>query len=226
MDIRQVSTDCVLITFGNVISKDISLKVQNAFLNIKKLNSDGITQIIPSYTSILVGFDIFLYKYDDLKKLLEDTLSKSNTNVHLSNKEIIQIDVYYGLEVGIDLEKISIDKKISIDEIVELHSSKIYDVYAIGFLAGFAFLGIVDKKIASARLSTPRKKVLKGSVGIADNQTAVYPKDSAGGWNIIGNTTKQLFDKSLKELSLFSIGKQVKFNPITKKQYLAQGGEL
>lgn len=226
MKIEQVSANSLLVTFGEIISKKISLKVQNAFENINNINDKAIIEIIPSYTSIFISFDILIYDYQRLQQILKNTLSKVSLDIPLKNKEIINIDVYYGLEVGLDLNKISKENDIPIEEIIKLHSSKIYDVYAIGFLAGFAFLGKVDKNIRSPRLDSPRAKVLKGSVAIANSQTAVYPSDSAGGWNIIGKTTKELFDTNLKNLSELSIGKQVKFNPITKQEFINQGGEL
>ena len=96
----------------------------------------------------------------------------------------------------------------------------------LDFLPGFAYLGKIDEKIAMPRVITPRKLVPKGSVAIADFQTAVYPKDSPGGWNIIGKTTFEFFDKNLKNLSPLSVGDKIKFNPISKKEFLALGGVL
>ena len=224
MKIEQISTNSLIIYFGDKISDSTFKKVQNSYYCIKNLNSDCIIDIVPSYTSIFLTYDIFKYSFEELKKILLDKINFSN-DVDLVD-EVIEVDVYYGLEVGLDLEYISRRTQLSIDEIIAIHSQKIYSVYAIGFLPGFGFLASVDKKIAIPRLSHPRKKVLKGSVGIADTQTAIYPQDSAGGWNIIGKTAKNLFDKSLDTLSPLSIGKKVKFNPISKIEFLNQGGEL
>ena len=127
---------------------------------------------------------------------------------------------------GFDLEKISLEKSLTMDEIIQIHTSLIYDVYAIGFLPAFAYLGRVDEKLATARLGTPRTLVPKGSVAIADNQTAVYPQNSPGGWNIIGKTALELFDKKLDNLSIFEVGNKVKFNSISKEKFLSQGGVL
>ena len=225
MKINQLSTNSLLIVFGDIISKEISKEVQLSYASIKELNHKAIIELIPSYTSIYISFDIFIYDFNSIKDLLKNALLNKK-DIEIKTNQIVQIDVYYGLEVGLDLQKISNERNISISSIIEIHSQCIYDVYAIGFLPGFGFLGQVDERITSPRLNTPRKKVLKGSVGIANTQTAVYPQDSAGGWNIIGNTTKKLFDKTLDELSPLSVGKQVKFNPISKNEYLNQGGIL
>ncbi len=130
------------------------------------------------------------------------------------------------MEVGLDLEDMSTKTDLSIQEIIDIHSNKLYDVYAIGFLPGFAYLASVDKRIAMPRLSSPRKQIPKGSVSIADTQTAVYPQASPGGWNIIGRTALELFDKNLDSLSPLSVGNKVKFNAISKEEFLSQGGVL
>ena len=216
--------DSLIIYFSDFIEEKTAKEVKKAYKYLKKLNLDGLIEIIPSYTSIFIQFDIFKYDYESLKYLL-----KNSINLDIKDdfeEKIITIDVYYGLEVGFDLKKISLEKSLSIDEIIHIHSSKIYNVYAIGFLPAFAYLGSVDEKIATARLGTPRTLVPKGSVAIADNQTAVYPQNSPGGWNIIGKIALELFDKKLDNLSIFEVGNKVKFNSISKEEFLSQGGVL
>ena len=224
MRFNIASVDSLIIYFGDSISEETSSKVKKAYNSIKALNLEGLIEIIPSYTSIFISFDIFKYDYESLKILLENSI---NLNIKENFEEkIIFIDVYYGLEVGLDLEKISFEKRLSIEEIIQIHSSKIYDVYAIGFLPAFAYLASVDEKIATSRLKTPRNQIAKGSVAIADTQTAVYPQNSPGGWNIIGKTAFELFDKKLENLSIFEVGNRVKFNSISKEEFLSQGGIL
>lgn len=226
MKIEQIAPNALLITFSDSMCIETMKVVQKAFKNIKNLNDKHLLEITPSYTTIFISFHLLYHNFDDLKKRLFDII---NINTLLKfDEELVTIDVYYGKEVGLDLEKISNEKSLSIGEIINIHSNKLYDVYAMGFLPGFAFLGEVDVPIRTHRLSTPRNKVPKGSVAIADNQSAIYPIDSAGGWNIIGQTTRELFFKNNPKdsISLLSIGKQVKFNPITKKEFLQNGGKL
>ena len=222
MNFKIASVDSLVIYFGNEISEEIATKVQKAYLSLKSLNIEGIREIIPSYTSIYILFDIFKYDYSSFVEILKNNIDLDYQDN--SVKEIINIDVYYGDEVGLDLNDMSLKTNLSIEEIIEIHSSKSYDVYAIGFSPGFAFLASVDKKIAIPRLSSPRKSIPKGSVAIADTQTAVYPQQSPGGWNIIGRTAMELFDKNLEKLSPLSVGYKVKFNPISKEEFLSQGG--
>lgn len=222
MQFKLASVDSLMIYFGDEISSDISTEVKKAYMGLKDLNLNGIIEIVPSYSSIFITYDIFKYDYESVTKLLKESI---NLNKNSSKEEkIVTIDVYYAPEVGLDLEDISFKTKLSIEQIIEIHSSKLYDVYAIGFLPGFAYLASVDEKIAVPRLKTPRKQIPKGSVSIADTQTAVYPKSSPGGWNILGRTNVELFDKTLETLSPLSVGDKVKFNPITKKEFLNQGG--
>lgn len=218
------SVDSLIIYFGDIIDSEIFSKVKMAYISLKKQNIDGLVEIIPSYTSIFIQFDIFKYDYESLKKLLKNSINYDFSD-NLEEK-IINIDVYYGLEVGLDLERIAFEKSLTIEEIIEIHSNKIYDVYAIGFLPAFAYLASVDERIFISRLQTPRKEIPKGSVAIANNQTAVYPQNSPGGWNIIGKTAFEVFDKNLENLSIFEVGNKIKFNSISKKEFLSQGGVL
>ena len=224
MRFKIAGVDSLIIYFGDKIDEQTATKVKKAYLSLKALNLEGLIEIIPSYTSVFIQFDIFKYDYESLKNLIQNSI---NLNIKENSEEkIITIDVYYGLETGLDLQKISFEKALSIDEIIKIHTSKIYDVYAIGFLPAFAYLASVDEKISTARLETPRALVPKGSVAIADSQTAVYPQNSPGGWNIIGKTALELFDKNLESLSIFEVGNRVKFNSISKEEFLSQGGIL
>ena len=221
---KIASVDSLIIYFGKSIDEQIALNVKKAYLCLKKLDIEGIIEIIPSYTSIFISYDIFKFDFESLKELLENTINLESKESF--EEKIISIDVYYGQEVALDLLDMSLKTNLSIEKIIEIHSSKLYDVYAIGFLPGFAYLASVDERIALPRLSTPRKQIPKGSLAIANTQTAIYPQSSPGGWNIIGRTTMELFDKKLEKLSPLSVGDKVKFNPISKEVFLSQGGSL
>lgn len=223
MEIKVASVDSVIIYFDKNISKEISNKVKASYAYLKSLNNEAFIDIIPSYSSILITYELLKYDFESIKKYLEDELKNVKVDDD-TNSKLVEIDVYYGEEVGFDLQRVASINKLTIEEVINLHSSKVYDVYTIGFLPGFAYLGVLDEKIATKRLETPRKKIPKGSVSIADTQTAVYPKDSPGGWNIIGKTTFEFFDKNLEALSQIDINTKIKFNQISKEEFLKQGG--
>lgn len=225
MEFKLASVDSFIVYFGDKIDKQINQEVKNAFAILQNSKLDGVTEVVPSYTSLFISYDIFKYEYEEIKNKIKELLSTSK-NIQTQISKLISIDVYYGVEVGFDLERISMLKNISIEEIIQIHSSKIYDVYTIGFLPAFAYLGIVDEKIATPRLENPRTKIPKNSVALANTQTAIYPLDSPGGWNIIGRTYQNIFDKSYENLSLINFNDQVKFNPISKDEYIKKGGIL
>ena len=224
MKFKIASVDSLIIYFGDIIDEQIALNVKKTCLCLKKLKIKGIIEIIPSYTSIFISFDIFKYDFQTLSELIKKSINLDSNDEF--EEKIVTIDVYYGQDVGLDLYDMSLKTNLSIEKIIEIHSSKFYDVFAIGFLPGFAYLASVDERIALPRLSTPRKQIPKGSVAIADTQTAVYPQSSPGGWNIIGRTAMELFDKKLEKLSPLSVGDKVKFNPISKAEFLSQGGTI
>jgi len=196
----MVSIDSVMVYFEQVISDRVLDQVQQSFQLIRGLN--GIIEIIPSYCSILVTYDIKIYNHKSIKEVLEKALENRNTSVLISSQSIIEIPTDY--TDSLDLQRIADYNNLTIDEVITLHTQSIYRVYAIGFMVGFAYLAQVDSKIATPRLSNPRAKIPKGSVAIADRQTAIYPQDSAGGWNIIGHT-------DFSEFKRFKIGDRVRF---------------
>ena len=140
--------------------------------------------------------------------------------------DLLTLPVYYDLESGPDLEIIAELGNISIDEVITIHQQQEYRVYAIGFAPGFAYLGEVDERIAAPRLATPRQKVPRGAVAIADRQTAVYPAVSPGGWNLIGLCPTRMFDPDKQPSMPVKVGDRIKFSAITRDEFLAQGGEL
>ncbi len=226
MQIKVASVDSLIIYFANNISKETSSKVKASYSYLKSLNNEAFIDIIPSYSSILIVYDLLKYDFQTIKIYLEKNLKNIKATSTNTNLKLLEIDVYYAEEVGFDLQRVASLNNISIKEVINIHSSKIYDVYAIGFLPGFAYLGILDKKISTKRLKTPRKEIPKGSVAIADNQTAVYPRVSPGGWNIIGKTTFEFFNKNLKTLCEIDINTRIKFNQISQEAFLKQGGSI
>jgi len=220
---KIASVDSVIIYFADSISKKNATLVQSNYILLKNLNHDGIIDIIPSYTSILLHYDLKYFTNDLIIEFLKQNLL-FETDVIKEEGRLIEIPIYYNTEVGFDLERISRLSKLDIKEIIRIHSSTVYSVYTIGFLPGFAYLGEVDKRIATPRLKSPRSSIPKGSLGIADNQSAVYPVASPGGWNIIGRTYLDMFDKNLDGFSYLSVGDRVKFKAIDKSEFLENGG--
>ena len=210
-----------------------SEKVQQVYQAIKqslmKDNGSGmVIDLVPSYASILVIFDLFKCDHHQLRQQLRACITKLpliNKGSNTDNK-VIELPAYYAEEVGIDLDRIAKHAKLSIAEVIDIHQACEYHVYAIGFAPGFAYLGDVDQRIAMPRLASPRQKVPQGAIAIADRQTAVYPKQSPGGWNIIGLCPVKMFDVSADPMMPVQVGDKVKFKSIDKVNFLALGGVI
>ncbi len=227
MIFKTAAVDAIIIYFGNKIDENLLKKITFYFKNLKALKNPYIITLIPSYTSIYIRYDIFRFSENSFIDYIKEQFTNFADDQQKSDySKLVKIPTFYSKKTGLDLDRISKEKNLKIDEIIELHSQKIYLVYAIGFMPGFAYLAKVDEKIRIPRLKHPRDTVPKGSVAVADNQCAVYPKESPGGWNIIGRTTMKLFNKKLKTLCPLEIGDRVKFEPISKKEYLSLDGTL
>lgn len=200
MKIETVSVDSVMIYLGNIISEKVLDEVQDAYVALKKLAH--IIDLTPSYTSILVQYDIFHYDHISIKKAIEEQLL-SHQKKHIK-RQIKQIEIPVDYSQGLDLQRVADYHGMRTDEVIRKHTQKTYRVYAIGFMVGFAYLAKVDEILITPRLDTPRSKVPKGSVAIAETQTAIYPQDSSGGWNILGHTDFDAFDS-------FEVGDSVRF---------------
>ena len=200
--------------------QEISEKIHNEvifYLNtIKRAASEGrisgILDIIPSYAAILIYFDPIITDGEAIKNNIEDLiLSQSSKDTTCYTPKTIEIPVKYGDEYGPDFDFVSSHTGLSKEEIIRLHTAPLYPVYMIGFLAGFPYLGGMDNRLSSPRLETPRLSVASGSVGIAGNQTGVYPISSPGGWRIIGRTPLKLYDPFSENPFPVSAGDYIKF---------------
>ena len=196
------------------------IKYFNDFIFSLKLKE--IKDIIPSYHTLTLIYDIELmhepieFANDLFKKY------KSQREIDLPNNgvnKIIEVPVCYDENFGIDLISMSTKLNLSTTEIIKIHTENIYQVYCLGFMPGFAYMGDVNIKIQTARHPQPRKNVSVGSVGIAGAQTGIYPMHSPGGWQIIGRTPLKIFDKDPAILSKFKMGDAVKFYPITRAEF-------
>lgn len=184
-----------------------------------------IKDIIPAYSSLTIVYDaVCLRKLPGVHSafsFMKDQLEVSVKNLR-RKKEIStvkEIPVCYDGSFGIDLKMLSDEKKLTPSEIIQLHSDKIYRVFMIGFLPGFAYMGKVDERISTSRKANPRTQVPAGSVGIAGSQTGIYPFDSPGGWNIIGQTPLRMFDSHLQDPSLLHAGDHIKFVRVSLKEF-------
>ena len=234
LKIHIAGENALIIYFSDQASSEVSEKVQQAEQCIRhamkgELSSDVI-DLVPSYASLLVMFNLQRTDHhqirNKLRALLHNLGEQTQVQSVITESSVVELPVYYALESGPDLAVIVKRNQLSIEQVIDIHQAQEYRVYAIGFAPGFAYLGEVDERIASPRLSTPRMKVPKGAVAIADKQTAVYPNISPGGWNIIGLCPIDMFDAKATPIMPVKVGDKVKFKAISKNEFLALGGQL
>ncbi|WP_027695814.1 5-oxoprolinase subunit PxpB [Vibrio litoralis] len=226
MNISPVNENTIIVYFSDTVNLETADKISIAVTALRRRLSTHIIDVIPSYTSILISFDLLTIDLKTFMEAVNYTLSLCEKRKVKSMGKVIELPVYYGLEVALDADHISAYTGLSFDEVVNLHSSMSYRVYAIGFAPGFAYLGNTDKRIEIPRKETPRLKVPMGSVAIADRQTAIYPKQSPGGWSVIGKTPVNLIDFEKDNLTEFEVGAQIQFKSIDKETFLEMGGCL
>lgn len=210
MNISRYGEEGIRIVFGEKIDLEIHDKVRRYYFFLKSLQLEEITDIIPSFRSCLFLFDRRKTTYDALTSYLRDK-EFLMAHIDIPERKTHEVPVEYGGESGFDIDFVASHTGLSEDEIVEIHTSVTYKVFAVGFLPGFPYLGILDERLYVPRLETPRLRVPEGSVGLAQLQTGIYPFESPAGWRIIGRTNKKLFDYNEKPYSVFQIGDEVRF---------------
>ena len=207
------------VSFGNEISLEFNKKVLRLARFIENNQFTGFIETVPAYSSLSVFYDIFKVRkefpdfetaFHFVKNFVENALQNLN---ELTEKEtrMIEIPVCFDEKSALDLGFIASFNSLKKKEVIEIFTSKIYRVFLLGFLPGFAYMGELDERIAAPRKDTPRKKVPRGSVGIAGRQTGIYSLESPGGWQIIGKTDLELFTPENENPTYLRAGDFVKF---------------
>jgi KipI family sensor histidine kinase inhibitor len=209
----------LLVEFGNEIHPDTHHRVYGFARAVEEAHIQGVEEIIPSYRSLLVAYDPLLISLEELADQLKN-IEKNLSRIKIPEHRRVEIPTLYGGEFGPDLDFVASHHGLTPKEVIRFHSSQDYLVYMLGFTPGFAYLGGNLEKIATPRLKTPRVAVPAGSVGIAENQTGIYPFEIPGGWQIIGRTPLKLFNPIRPPYSLLAAGDMVRFIPIDEKQYV------
>ena len=216
-NISNLGDAAVYCDFGKDVNREINTQVIKYFKTIQNKNIEGINNLTPSYNKLIISFDLKKTNYKTIKKLIENLDINIHKDLKSKKKEIpICCDESFALDIKRLEEKLKIDR----EKIYENFFKKNFFCYMTGFIAGMPFLGDLDIDMRVERLETPRVKVPKGSVGITEQFANIYTFESPGGWNIIGNTPKKIFDNS-KEIgpNLINPGDTIIFKNITKNQY-------
>lgn len=223
MDIiyRAMGDQGLLMEFENKISPEISRQIRSIMDTLEDQDyyrDLGIKELIPTYRSILLLFDPLKVDIGSLKKRLEEIVKSINIKEE-GTKRIIVIPTYYGGDMGPDLPYVAQRAGISEEEVIKIHKKPDYLVYMLGFTPGFTYLGGLDPRIATPRLESSRLKIPAGSVGIADEQTGIYPIDSPGGWQLIGRTPVKLMIEENDPPVLVRAGDYIRFRRVSLDEY-------
>ena len=210
----------VSVEFGNEISPEINRQIRAFKIAVEKSGIPGIVETVPTFRSLMVTYDPSEISFEQLKKELSG-ISVEESAGQETPHHVVEIPVCYGGSYGEDLKDVAAHAGLTEEEVIRLHSSVDYNIYMLGFLPGFPYLGGLDPKLFTPRLDNPRTRIPEGSVGIGGEQTGIYPLESPGGWRLIGRTPLKLYDPGREQPFLYQAGDYIRFVPITAEEYEA-----
>lgn len=209
----------LVIEFGNAIDFEINALVHQTAQLMREKMVREVIEVVPTYRSLMVYFDPLFIRRTDLIRKIEELLSTASNVQAQDAARVVNIPVCYGGEFGPDLAFVAQHNGLSEEEVIQIHTSKPYLVYMLGFTPGFPYLGGMSERIATPRLEKPRTRIPAGSVGIAGSQTGLYPIESPGGWQLIGRTPVKAFDPESSQPFLFEAGDYLQFVAISPEEY-------
>lgn len=212
---KAVGDSALAVELGDAVDPEINRRVHALAGALRLARPAGVIEVAPAYCSLLVYYDPLELRYRDVEDRVAQVAAALDA-APADPPRRMEIPTVYGGAHGPDLEFVAQRSGLTPDEVIRLHSGSDYLVYMMGFTPGFAYLGRLDKRIAAPRLEAPRARVPAGSVGIAGQQTGIYPIDSPGGWRLVGYTPVRPFDMRREPPFLFAPGDLVRFTPISE----------
>ncbi len=216
--IVPLGDSAVLVQLGAEIDLTINQRVHTLANLITASSINGIIETVPAYATLLVHYDPLALSFTQIKNILRKKLAHIQENESRKSRQArpefyrrVEVPVRYGGELGPDLEAVALQCGLQVEDVIRIHSEKIYTVYMMGFTPGYPYMGKLDDALNLPRLETPRTRVPAGTVAIAGSQTGIYSIESPGGWNLIGWTPLKLFDPESEPPFLFTPGDEVKF---------------
>lgn len=223
--IERASVDTLMIRLFDRIEEGNMPWLLAAARQLRRHFGEQLIDLVPSYTTLMLHYDM---------RQLDEITARASVISALAGLQPLppehaghrhEIAVWYDPSVGPDLQRLSGLTGLDVSQVIALHSDREYQVFALGFAPGFAYMGLLDEQLAAPRLSTPRKRVPAGSVAIAERQTAAYPLASPGGWNLVGRTPAPLFERDRDGYSLLQPGDRVRFVPVERAEFVRLGGD-
>ncbi len=226
--IKPLGDSALIVQLGDGVNPLIHERAQSLTTLLNMYQFNGFIEAVPAYNNVTVYYNPFIV-YQSSYKTGQTSFQKVSAYINElimrgkqerpSKERIVKIPVLYGGKQGPDLDYVAKYHNLSPEEVIHIHSSQDYLVYMLGFAPGFPFLGGVDRRVATPRKETPRQAIAPGSVGIAGEQTGIYPLETPGGWQIIGRTPRQLFLPEQSPPTLLQPGDKIRFIPVTLEKY-------
>lgn len=210
-EVHDAGDSAILLELEPVIDPAVNARAIAIATAVRDQHLAGVRDVIPTYRSVAVHFNPLACDIESLRHTMREAAASPRV---LASGSLVEVPVAYGGDNGPDLDEVAAFARLPARTVIDRHCGPEYRVFMLGFLPGFAYMGIVDGSIAAPRKATPRTRIPAGSVGIGGRQTGVYPRPSPGGWQLIGRTSLQVFDPSRDPASLFRAGDRVKFIPI------------
>jgi KipI family sensor histidine kinase inhibitor len=222
--IEVVAIDCLMVRLFDAIDEANMPWMLAASQRLRDGFGAHLIDLVPSYTTLMVHYDLLALSPQQARALIVEVMVDLSPDAASAGRQHV-LPVWYDPSVGPELALLAERSGLPVAEVIERHSQREYQVFALGFAPGFGFMGLVEEILAAPRIKTPRKRVPAGSVGIAERQTAVYPLQSPGGWNILGRTPAKLFDREIDGYSLLQPGDTVRFEPVDHAEFIRLGGD-
>lgn len=220
-DFKPVADSAILVEFGNRIEPSTSDQVLAYLDAIREQNIRGVIEAVPAYRNLLVYYDPLAIDYDQLLTRLKSLAGK--TAESRPNASTWTIPVWYGGPAALDLADVAKRHGLDTEEVIRIHSSTEYRVYLVGFAPGWTFLGGLDKRLHTPRLSTPRAEVPAGSISIAGQQGLICGPAMPSGWNLIGQTPERTWAPERDPPFFIRPGDTVKIRRIDEREFNSWG---
>ena len=217
---RSVGEQGLAVELGEAIDPEVNARVHWLARAVASRCGSEVIELVPSYRSVLVVHDPLRVSRVHLETVIREVLADLPRDPAIGSAgRLVHVPACYGGQLGPDLEAVTRDRGLTPEEAIALHSGATYRVYMLGFTPGFPYLGGLPARLATPRLDVPRQLVEAGSIGIAGEQSGIYPVASPGGWRLIARTPLRLFDPSAAAPFLFAAGDRVRFEPIDASRF-------
>jgi inhibitor of KinA len=226
--IYPLNEQALTIEFGSEINPVVNNQVMALHHALQKGSFKGFIESVPAYTTLTVYYDLWLVSktcgpgYQSASQYVSGLLQEKIRMLPLSPSAelpVLEVPVCYDLSMAPDLPWVAEYCRLSIPEVIKLHTSEIYRVYMIGFIPGFPYMGMLPPALEVPRKLRPALSVPAGSVALAGRQTGIYPFSIPGGWQVIGRTTLKLFDVGRDPCCALEAGQPIKFVPVSLEEF-------